>query len=158
VDQRAALAGKGPIGGYKEAAAEVAADGAGGEGGDPAGVVVVDTGEAGAVAAAGVEEAAADGGGGVVGVAAGPGPKGEVAAAEGREVAWRYAPHMLAMSATPIPRTLALARYGEMALSCIDEQPAGRQPIVSKMLDQAGSFRPSTRPILNLLLLLRASA
>ena len=44
-------------------------------------------------------------------------------------VPWRHAPHMLAMSATPIPRTLAMCKHGEMALSSIDEKPAGRLPI-----------------------------
>ena len=49
-------------------------------------------------------------------------------------VPWRYAPHMLAMSATPIPRTLAMCKHGEMALSSIDEKPAGRLPIHTRLL------------------------
>ena len=40
-------------------------------------------------------------------------------------------PHMLTMSATPIPRTLAMTKFGEMALSVIDEKPAGRLPIIT---------------------------
>ncbi|MFZ0215511.1 MAG: ATP-dependent DNA helicase RecG [Candidatus Dormiibacterota bacterium] len=44
-------------------------------------------------------------------------------------------PHLLAMTATPIPRTFALAIYGEMALSVIDELPAGRTPVVTQVVE-----------------------
>ncbi|HEY3084023.1 MAG TPA: ATP-dependent DNA helicase RecG [Candidatus Dormibacteraeota bacterium] len=44
-------------------------------------------------------------------------------------------PHFLAMTATPIPRTLALASYGEMTLSVIDEMPPGRTPVTTRVIE-----------------------
>lgn len=46
----------------------------------------------------------------------------------------RRTPHCLAMTATPIPRTLTLAQYGEMDVSRLDEMPPGRQPIDTRVL------------------------
>ncbi|HWH17232.1 MAG TPA: ATP-dependent DNA helicase RecG [Allosphingosinicella sp.] len=43
-------------------------------------------------------------------------------------------PHLLVMTATPIPRTLTLAQYGEMDVSRLDEMPPGRQPIETRVL------------------------
>ena len=43
-------------------------------------------------------------------------------------------PHCLAMTATPIPRTLTLAQYGEMEVSQLDEMPPGRQPIDTRVV------------------------
>jgi ATP-dependent DNA helicase RecG len=47
----------------------------------------------------------------------------------------RGRPHFLAMTATPIPRTLALASYGEMSVSVIDEQPPGRTPVETEVVE-----------------------
>ncbi len=46
-----------------------------------------------------------------------------------------YNPHILVMSATPIPRTLALTVYGDLDLSILDEMPPGRQEIRTKWLE-----------------------
>ena len=48
----------------------------------------------------------------------------------------KRSPHTLAMTATPIPRTLTLANYGEMDVSRLDEMPPGRQPIDTRVVAQ----------------------
>jgi ATP-dependent DNA helicase RecG len=52
---------------------------------------------------------------------------------KGRE---SIAPHTLMLSATPIPRSLAMSYYADLDVSVIDEIPSGRQPIVTKLVSE----------------------
>ncbi|HJQ20645.1 MAG TPA: helicase-related protein, partial [Gemmatimonadaceae bacterium] len=57
------------------------------------------------------------------------------------------APDVLLMSATPIPRSLALTLYGDLDLSVLDERPPGRQPVITAM--RPGSGRDRVMSFLN---------
>lgn len=63
---------------------------------------------------------------------------------EQRAKLWRkniIPPHILVMTATPIPRTLAMTLYGDLDVSVIDELPAGRKPIETKHLFEGQRMR-----------------
>jgi ATP-dependent DNA helicase RecG len=63
---------------------------------------------------------------------------------EQRAKLWRkniIPPHILVMTATPIPRTLAMTLYGDLDVSVIDELPAGRRPIETRHLYEGQRLR-----------------
>lgn len=54
----------------------------------------------------------------------------------GRSSGQGLQPHRLLMSATPIPRTLAMVLYSDMSLSVMKDMPSGRQPVITKIVPQ----------------------
>jgi ATP-dependent DNA helicase RecG len=63
--------------------------------------------------------------------------KGKVANTEARVNSNPNEPHQLMMSATPIPRTLAMSYYADLDVSVIDELPPGRTPVTTKLVSDA---------------------
>ena len=53
------------------------------------------------------------------------------------KLASQWSPHILQMTATPIPRSLALAYFGEFENTIIDELPPGRQPVYTKVISES---------------------
>ncbi len=64
-------------------------------------------------------------------------PPATGAGADGPPSTPQREPHLLMMSATPIPRTLAMSYYADLDVSTIDDLPPGRRPIVTKLVNEA---------------------
>src|SRR5207253_1148703 len=62
-----------------------------------------------------------------------------------RAITGRHSPHVLHMTATPIPRTLALTVYGDLAVSEIAKPPADRKPVVTAWVTEERSAAAYTR-------------
>jgi ATP-dependent DNA helicase RecG len=60
------------------------------------------------------------------------------------------APHLLSMTATPIPRTLALTIYGDLDLTLLDQMPHGRKPIIAEIVKvnavRSAAWHEGSRP------------
>jgi ATP-dependent DNA helicase RecG len=61
---------------------------------------------------------------------------GPAAEAEQGDKAHPFEPHLLMMTATPIPRTLAMSYYADLDVSTLDELPPGRTPIITKVIHE----------------------
>ena len=64
-------------------------------------------------------------------------PEGLASGQNAADGARDFQPHQLMMSATPIPRTLAMTYYADLDVSTIDELPPGRTPILTKLVSDA---------------------
>jgi len=63
--------------------------------------------------------------------------RSKVVATKAPEGAKTLEPHLLMMTATPIPRTLAMSYYADLDVSTIDELPPGRTPVITKLINDA---------------------